>query len=343
LGSINVILEGGSDQKLLVAAIQRFAKPGEVQKYLDLNVVSLISANGAPFVPHLVRKAIVGDEKPPVVVAILDGDKEGQDVVQQLTDEHLLDGQTVCTLREVPIGTVAEVVEDLLPPKLICRGIRDYLEREQIVGKADVRWDAVTTGNSATRTVALCRALTSGRLDGRRDVEIRAGVVDCIVTLLQDAGFECDSLELFRSNVTALCGKINEMVMAAELRVQHQSLKKLISLEISTFRKRFTRQALKSDVKSLLARTTQIASVHGEPARRTRENIEALRDLLGKEVQAQADPVNVALWNIRLAQLAQVPWKAPRDGWQSLAVPSAPSEPTSTPSAAGPKTTSPVT
>ena len=56
LGSLNVVLEGISDQKVLVASIQRFGNPSRIDELLDLNKVTFVSAGGVWNVTH--RRAI---------------------------------------------------------------------------------------------------------------------------------------------------------------------------------------------------------------------------------------------------------------------------------------------
>jgi hypothetical protein len=74
-GASNIVVEGTSDQKVLVAAIQRFGDPSRIDEMLDLNKVTFVSSGGVSNVPGLVERSTVGAEKRPVVVAFLDGER----------------------------------------------------------------------------------------------------------------------------------------------------------------------------------------------------------------------------------------------------------------------------
>src|SRR5690606_37409039 len=50
MGAINIVVEGPSDQKVLVAGIQKFGKPSAIDDFLDLNKVTFVSAGGVTHV-----------------------------------------------------------------------------------------------------------------------------------------------------------------------------------------------------------------------------------------------------------------------------------------------------
>jgi hypothetical protein len=131
MGAKNIVVEGVSDQRIIIAAIQRFGEPSDIERFLDLNSVIFVSAGGASYVPRLVAKSISGDEKRPIIVVLLDGDVAGSKAFQELTAGGLLDNQFVTTLDQIGISPSwtdrVSVIEDLIPPSLLGAAAQRYL------------------------------------------------------------------------------------------------------------------------------------------------------------------------------------------------------------------------
>ena len=74
MGATNVVLEGPTDQYLISELVRAFVEPHNVSDFLDLNSVTLVSADSAPGVPKLLATSRWGDERNPATVVILDAD-----------------------------------------------------------------------------------------------------------------------------------------------------------------------------------------------------------------------------------------------------------------------------
>lgn len=134
MGATNVVVEGITDQRILIAAIQRFGDNGDVDRYLNMNTVTFVTACGAPNVARIVSKSISGDEKRPIVVVFLDGDVAGSNAFQELTAGKILDQEFVTTIDQINVSAswVQRVVvfEDMIPPSLLATALsRCLMER----------------------------------------------------------------------------------------------------------------------------------------------------------------------------------------------------------------------
>lgn len=139
IGTCNLMLEGPSDQVLLAGISNWLGRRGtpEIER-LNLNEITLVPAGGVSEVPYLIYLARGRDTDQPAVIALLDGDKPGNqaratirrggarqkpliadDLVLQLTDEELTSVQT-----ENPHGRVA--IEDLIPMDIAVAATANY-------------------------------------------------------------------------------------------------------------------------------------------------------------------------------------------------------------------------
>ncbi len=128
IGTCNLMLEGPSDQILLAGISSWLGRQNAPDRErLDLNRITLVPAGGVSQVPYLIYLARGRDIEQPAVIALLDGDKAGNearatirkggvrrkpliadDLVLQLSDAELDDVTT-----DNPHGRVA--IEDLIP------------------------------------------------------------------------------------------------------------------------------------------------------------------------------------------------------------------------------------
>lgn len=305
LGSTNVMLEGYTDLKLITSVIQRFGEPGRLDEVLDLNSVTLVAAGGAGYAPEMVAKALKGDEKPPVVVVLLDGDSSGQDAVAKIA--KLIDPKQVSTLSEVAAGSqVFQVLEDIVPIELLDAGIQAYARR---LGLTLARpFDGSSLGsNSAERVVQFCREHLSN-LSPHEDFEIRAGVIDALTGLLDDETFHTSSLGELFDNVRELCKHVNTMIEHAQRNAGRRSLKSLVRQQVDIFRKRFPLGASKADLRKLLEDIKHVAFGHAAEFEQTRINIDRFLAKLDTEAAKNSDSIQLDLWIARLERFKNEPW-----------------------------------
>jgi hypothetical protein len=317
LGSVNVVMEGYADQKLLAACIQRFGQPGRLDELLDLNSCTLVAAGGAPFAARIVEKALRGDEKVPIVVVVLDGDAQGAAAQAKLA--AMLDPKQACTLREVECGAgVFQVLEDLVPVAIVDRALHAFGARQAITWPAP--FDGSQTGdNLAERIVTYCRGVNGG-LAGVSDFEIRGGVVDEVVELLADETFHMAELGQLQANVAALCKHVNGMIEHAMRNANQRSLRSLVRQKVDVFFKRFPNAASKADLNKLLEDVRAVVFGHAEDFERTRQNVGLLHQRLNEETHENADPVDIHSWRQRLDRFKNQPWAGSADWSRGIPV-----------------------
>jgi hypothetical protein len=316
LGSINVVLEGASDQKLLTACVQRFGEPSRIDQVLYLNSITIVSADSAKYVPQFVRKAMKGDENPPIVVVLLDGDETGAEAAREVAE--IIHEKQVCTLREIEVNqSVFQVLEDLVPDPLLAAGIESYFKREHLECAATFS-ESIKGINNAERIVAFCKN-NAPELANLGDTEIRAGVIECLTELIAD-GLELPGQESLQNHVEAVCAQLNGMIEHAQRNATRHSLKKLLRQQIETFFKRFQEAASKRDIKKLLGDLEHVASGPGDDAKQTRNNISMLIERLDVEANKNSDPVNIESWRDRLSRLRDEPWARVKD-WTTVVGP----------------------
>lgn len=325
MGATNIVLEGLSDQRILVAAVQKFGDPSDVDALLNLNTMTFVSAGGASHVRRLVEKSITGDERRPIVVVLLDGDTAGSTAYQELTTNKIVDAAFVTTIDQLGLKTpwepVPKVIEDLIPPSLLAASVAKYLkERWDEDSKVEeVEKELVGTGSNGTGASRLVSAIKS-RLgaDGAnlREIELRGELLDAFVDHLVDDVFAGSAaLNEFAENVRITCDKLRLMIDEAQRRSQRDSMHKCVKLSVSSFRKSHHRGATRADVERCLLGLERECSGFTDEARKARENLSELTELLQKEVASARDLADTKRWNERLRLFAECPWKKPRDGW----------------------------
>lgn len=315
LGSTNVVLEGYSDQKLLAACIQRFGEPGRLDDFLDLNSCTLVAAGGAPFAPHLIEKALRGDEKAPVVVVLLDGDQPGLAAYQKLIT--ILDAKQASTLREVAAGsTVFQVLEDVVPVAILDRALQAFGKRLGVTWSEPFQ-GSEASGNRAEQIVAYCTKADS-QFAVMSSVEIRAGVIDEVVELLADESFHMSELAELRANTVSLCRHINGMVEHALRSANQRSLRSLVRQKVELFFKRFPNSASKGDLNKLLHDITFIVFGHTDDYEQTRRNVARLLEQLDAENHENAQLIDMSRWKARLDRFKNQPWAKVKD-WSIVA------------------------
>jgi predicted ATPase len=142
IGGSNLVVEGVSDQVLLAGLTAHLRRGGRpASQLIDLNDVTIVPAASAGEVPYIVYLARGRDEIKPPCVALLDGDKAGQEAARKLRQKKFgakLPPEFVVDLKAWAAETeglkladnVAVVeIEDLIPTKIVVEAGRQYAER----------------------------------------------------------------------------------------------------------------------------------------------------------------------------------------------------------------------
>lgn len=325
MGSTNIVVEGVSDQRVLVAAIQKFGDPRDVDALLNLNTTTFVSAGGATNVRRLVEKSITGDEKRPIVAVLLDGDNAGNQALQELTAQKIVDAAFVTTVDQLGLKTAwiptAKVLEDMIPPRLLAMSIVKHLKDRWSVEAAidsiekEMNGKANTEPSSA-RIVRVLKANIGAEATSLRDEELKGELLDAFVDHLSSDLFNEEAeLHALEENVRIVCDKLRAMIDEAQRRAERESLHKCVKLTVEAFQKSHHHGASRADVERCLQRLERECAGFTNEARRARENLNELAELLKKEVGTARAFVDMARWNERFRVFTQCPWSKPREGW----------------------------
>jgi predicted ATPase len=150
VGGTNLLVEGLSDQVLLAGASSLLRHRGAApRELLNLNTVTIVPAGSAPAVPYMAYLARGRDEVKPACVALLDGDKAGQEAARRLGRSSdgvgktilkadyvlVLDGWADGQHFKVPEGAKVREIEDLISPQVAAEASRSYAAH--LLGSSD--------------------------------------------------------------------------------------------------------------------------------------------------------------------------------------------------------------
>lgn len=137
LGADNILLEGPTDQYIIVELIRIFATPDNVGNFLDLNMVVTVSADGVTNIPNVLEQSRWADEPIPPAVVIVDSDDAGKEVITKITGRagapQLVDEELARTIGDLikPHADNKTILttEDLIPKSTYANAIRAYFQR----------------------------------------------------------------------------------------------------------------------------------------------------------------------------------------------------------------------
>lgn len=327
MGAVNVVVEGPSDQRVIVGGIQKFGDPSAVDEYLDLNKVSFVSAQGVGQVRPLIERSTAGDDQRPIVVVLLDGDGPGSNTYQELTEQDVLDRAFVATLDTVGLHTPwqssPKILEDMIPHKMLAFAAQRYLtdrwKETTTIEEAEAGLCDVSHGDDiAKRLVAFTRLKMGAERSYLRDADVKGGVLDVLVEcLFDDAEFnKLSEINDFKINIKAVCVRLQTMIDAAEGHARRETMQKCIRLIEERFRKAHAHGATKAEVDRFISRFEGECVGPSTEARLARENLVALRSLLEQEVEGASDAVAIAKWKQRFSDFKNRPWRQSDNGWK---------------------------
>lgn len=320
MGAMNVVLEGITDQKVIVSSIQAFGDLAKIDDLLDLNKVTFISADGVSNVPRLVERSTVGSEKRPVVIVLVDGDAAGQQVAGELSAKGILDDDFIATLSDVGATpswcSEPKELEDLIPPGLLAVAVSRYLHvrwKEDIgpgaVSKAIKASDEATT---AKKLIEATRSLIGQNANELQAGEIKGGIFDAFVDWLleprSDSNDIAKDVRAFEEIIRVVCKKLQEMLAKAETRARRDRLQKNVRLAVERFRKAHRLSATKADTERCLKRINDDCIGSDAHARQARENVTLLQATLDEEVRGASELVKIDIWLKRFGHLWECPW-----------------------------------
>lgn len=138
MGATNVVVEGPTDQYLICELVRLFVTPSDVNDYLDLNSIAMVSAESAPSIEKVLAASQWGDESIPATVVLLDSDEAGHEAKKRITGKARNCKQMIADGFVLQIGTVLEsevngqkivTVEDLVPTDIYAEAVLRYVRK----------------------------------------------------------------------------------------------------------------------------------------------------------------------------------------------------------------------
>lgn len=246
MGATNLLLEGPTDQFLFTEAIRMFAGEGGMGDLLDLNAVTVVSAESASGVERIVSASQWGDEPIPTAIVVLDGDDAGKTTRDQLIGrkrgaKKLLPDDFVVLINELlpPFGDnqVIVTIEDVVPNALYKKAIEKYVSR----------WYPLLDANSAEEMskqlysqdfasgglVASTKALFHSTVYGKSPEDHvgeydKMGVLQEVMGLAGTANEHSEDRKQLGLNILGICRSLRELIERSQQAEQQRSGKQAI-------------------------------------------------------------------------------------------------------------------
>lgn len=322
MGTENILLEGISEQRMLVAAIQRFGNAERIDDMLDLNRVTIVSASGVWDVPRLLRASKRSKEKRPVTAVFLDGDGPGMKVKEEIIGESLISRSLVGTISDIEVSSGAwcaqpKTLEDLVPPSLLVFAVERFAKQRWNMDQYDhanlmTKWNETASVSSGERLVTLTRHASGGLAAEVDELSLKSGVFEALARVLVDGNsglhrFETE-LKQLEQVYREICKQLVNMLKQARTESRQDHLLKSVRLEVERYKKIHGKTASKADVRRCLARLESLAFGADEKSRKARENLRRLEDIVNQEVAHAGFSVDSTKWAERFEKLLQCPW-----------------------------------
>ena len=318
VGASNVVVEGASDQRLIVASVQAFGDPSDVERLLNLNRVTMISAGGSTNVRRVVERS-AGSEMTPVVVVMLDADIPGNEAYQELVANEILPKQFVSTIDscvEVP-GTRVQVLEDVVPTGMLACATARYLENRW--GITDVPNESIESiladsdsgSHAGARLAKILRDHLSPAANEVPADELKAGVVEQLADDLAaepERIYEEADVEAMGKRMTTLCKSISTMLDAAESHARRRMMNKQMRLITNAFLRTFKERATRADVERWLTKLEVECADHTPEAKRASQSMIELKAQLNDEVASADVEVDLSHWRGEFERIRSTNW-----------------------------------
>ena len=303
MGEANVLLEGASDQYLMIELIRLFAKMRTGAPILDLSSTIVMSAESAPGVAKILDASQWADERIPATVVLFDSDAEGETQRKRVTgkaknltkliDEKfvVLIGEAVQSDDDFPIVTT----EDLIPVTHFAKAVGRYIERWYPQQYADKKTQIVDelqssdfgkSGNAADTQAVFDEYV----FDKPRDYD-KMGVIAVSVEMLQDeANKKADSSVLsdVERRLRSLLVCLRQKVEQSRHESQKESARQAIVRMSDDFFKRFKDAAEAFEIELHLDRIARELNPIGDDFAELTKVLNALLEEI-REVRANGE------------------------------------------------------
>lgn len=309
MGSANLLLEGPTDQFLIAELVRAFSRPDKIHDLLDLNVITLVSAESAPDVERVIRASKWADESFPATVVLFDNDDEGRKQKRRITGKansgkerkdnggsckELIEEQFVLLTNDVielrPNEAGDRTIEDLIPKELWCLGVERFL----------TEWCPDFSKSECDNLVDSIRnedLMNKGLLQATKDAFLvvrpnetpqidKMGLIQAVVRLVLDAQRDEETqptwLAELRTRTITASQKIKAVIETSRLTQRRETGQQSVKRLVKDFLFRNPKRAGLFDVESQLQRLGQEAESLGDDGVMLKRHL----SILGEEVRA---------------------------------------------------------
>jgi chaperonin cofactor prefoldin len=238
-------LEGPTDQFIFAELVRLFSTQETIGELIDLNSLTIVSADSATGVEKLLEASQWGDEPIPATVVLLDSDSEGDIVFEKITGKarnkkRMIEDEFVARIKDcfgVEHGA-AITIEDIIPIRLFSGAILAYVAHwyPNLAKESEPK---IRQGIEKTDFGA--NGLVSGGQNLFKEIKLensgydKMGVLQELVRIvaqLQRDKPDDQDLKLLRANTLSLCAylkkKIEDSRQVAKRRSGKQSVQRII-------------------------------------------------------------------------------------------------------------------
>lgn len=312
MGTANVVLEGPTDQFLLSELVRAFATPGNVSEYLDLNAVTLVSADSGPGIEKLLEASRWGDERNPATVVIVDDDDCGHTSRDRITGsakqrncKQLLPADFVATIADAistDCGNQNVVTtEDVIPADLYAKAVKSYLERwyasEYEAKRSDVDQllDAATFG--ANGVAADTKAVMTAHITPGRNGYDKMGVLqECIQIVNANSDDDHAAISILNDRFRSFCRELRRRIELSQQAEQIATSKQAISRVVKDFFIRHKNSASVFEIELLLTRLSKEVESLGDDGDKLHESLRRLGEEVRKLRSAKQERLVGEAW-----------------------------------------------
>lgn len=280
IGSVNLLVEGVTDQVLLAGAATALRNRGGVpdRETLDLNRLVVVPCGSAGQVPYMVYIVRGRDTEKPPIVALLDSDGAGNAAAEVMRKDKrfkaLLPKDQVLQLGDLGLesdtGPVREI-EDVIPLILATAAVNDCIEevtRFRTGPGPTITADEITAArNGGTQWDAICAVAQAKGGHIEKLAFARMIVERCVDPRSNDIA---DAVGLYLDRMRKLFAALNTARRNAEHAANVEKLSSLIDRQQRTFVRDHPEDATKEQGVTLLEDIARLldASIEAEAIRR---------------------------------------------------------------------------
>lgn len=323
MGSANLLLEGPTDQFLLTELIRAFSTPQKMHDLIDLNSITVVSAESAPDVARVIQASVWGDESFPATVVLFDDDDEGRKQQRRITgkansgqerkenggpSKELIKSEFVLVVTDILKGAVPEgatrTIEDLVPPALWSEAVAAYInewcptissERTEEICRQIAAYNGEKEGLLAATAKAFAHA------DSAKQVYIdKMGLFQAVVKRVRKSAQE-QAPPTWRKDleerIVEACRCIKASLEESRVAQRRNTGKQGIRRLAADFLIQHPNRTGLFDLEQWLLRISKDAELLGEDGASLKEFVGGLGDKIRKLRSEEVDVFEKDLWN----------------------------------------------